>query len=140
MVLALQWLLTVVGLFAGLITKRICQRFGIPQLPWRTPWIALLAHSTELTIESLRIPISARLDLGLITGILTSIAISRFLVWVVLEILPTLRILPSSPKILRDLIFIVGSLFLIAVNLTEQANIDLVGLVTTSAVLTAVVG
>ena len=86
MVLALQWLLTVVGLFAGLITKRICQRFGIPQLPWRTPWIALLAHSTELTIESLRIPISAGLDLSLITGILTSIAISRFLVWVVLEI------------------------------------------------------
>ena len=140
MVLALQWLLTVVGLFAGLIAKRICQRFGIPQLPWRTPWIALLAHTTEQTIEGLRIPISAGLDLSIVTGILTSIAISRFLVWMVLEILPTLRILPSSPKILRDLIFIVGSLFLIALNLAEQANVDLVGLVTTSAVLTAVVG
>ena len=140
MVLALQWLLTVIGLFAGLIAKRICQRFGMPPLPWRTPWIALLAHTTEQTIESSGIPISAGLDLSLIAGILTSIAISRCLVWMVLEILPTLRILPSSPKILRDLIFIVGSMFLIALNLKEQASIDLVGLVTTSAVLTAVIG
>ena len=140
MVLALQWLLTVVGLFAGLVAKRICQRFSMPPFPWRTPWIALLAHTTEQTIESFRIPISAGLDLSLITGILASIAMSRCLVWVALEILPTLRILPSSPKILRDLIFIIGSLFLIALNLKEQASIDLVGLVTTSAVLTAVVG
>ena len=88
MVLALQWLLTIVSLFAGLIAKRICQRYGIPQLPWRTPWIALLAHTTEQTIETLRIPISAGLDLSIVTGILTSIAISRFLVWMVLEILP----------------------------------------------------
>ena len=140
MFLALQWLITGIGLFTGLITKRICQHLGIPRFPWRSPWIALLAYTTEQSIESFRIPVSAALDLSLITGILTSIAISRCLVWVVLEILPTLRIFPSSPKILRDLIFIIGSLLLIALNLKEQASIDLVGLVTTSAVLTAVVG
>ena len=140
MALALQWLLTIVGLFAGLIAKRICQRYGVPPLPWRTPWIALLAHTTEQSVETFRIPISAGLDLSLITGIFSSIAISRCLIWLILEILPNLRILPSSPKILRDLIFIVGSLVLIALNLKEQASIDLVGFVTTSAVLTAVVG
>ena len=140
MALALQWLLTIVGLFAGLIAKRICHRYGVPPLPWRTPWIALLAHTTEQSLETFRIPVSAGLDLSLITGIFSSIAISRCLIWLILEILPSLRILPSSPKILRDLIFIVGSLVLIALNLKEQASIDLVGLVTTSAVLTAVVG
>jgi len=140
MALALQWLLTIVGLFAGLIAKRICQRYGVPPLPWRTPWIALLAHTTEQSVETFRIPISAGLDLSLITGIFSSIAISRCLIWLILEILPSLRILPSSPKILRDLIFIVGSLVLIALKLKEQASIDLVGLVTTSAVVTAVVG
>jgi small-conductance mechanosensitive channel/CRP-like cAMP-binding protein len=140
MALALQWLLTIAGLFAGLIAKRICQRYGVPPLPWRTPWIALLAHTTEQSVETFQIPISAGLDLSLITGIFSSIAISRCLIWLILEILPSLRILPSSPKILRDLIFIVGSLVLIALNLKEQASIDLVGLVTTSAVLTAVVG
>ena len=140
MALALQWLLTIVSLFAGLIAKRICQRYGVPQIPWRTAWIALLAHTTEKSVEAFRIPVSAGLDLSLITGILSSIAISRCLIWLILEILPTLRILPSSPKILRDLIFIVGSLVLIALTLKEQASIDLVGLVTTSAVLTAVIG
>ena len=140
MVLALQWLITIVGLFAGLVAKRICQRFGIPALPWRAPWIALLAHTTEQSVEAFGIPTSAGLDLTLVTGILAAIAISRCLVWMVLEILPTLRILPSSPKILRDLIFIVGSILLIALNLKEQSSIDLVGLVTTSAVLTAVLG
>ena len=140
MALALQWLLTIVSLFAGLIAKRICQRYGVPQIPWRTAWIALLAHTTEQSVDAFRIPVSAGLDLSLITGILSSIAISRCLIWLILEILPTLRVLPSSPKILRDLIFIVGSLVLIALTLKEQASIDLVGLVTTSAVLTAVIG
>ena len=140
MILALQWLITTVGLIAGLLVKRICLRLGVPAFPWRTAWIALLAHTTEQSAETLSIPIGAGLDLGLITGIFTSIAISRCLVWLSLELLPRLRILPSSPKILRDLIFIIGSMVLIALNLKEQTSIDLVGLVTTSAVLTAVLG
>ena len=140
MILALQWLITTAGLFAGLLVKRICQRLGIPGFPWRTPWIALLAHTSEKSAQTLNIPITAGLDLSLITGSFTSIAISRCLVWLIFELLPRFRVLPSSPKILRDLIFIIGSMVLVALNLKEQASIDLVGLVTTSAVLTAVLG
>ena len=138
--LALQWLFTIAAPLAGLLIKRICQRFGVPLFPWRIPWIALLASTTEQSIQTLQIPISAGIDASIISGILASIAISRCLVWLILELLPTLRILPSSPKILRDVIFIIGSMLLIALNLKEQARIDLVGLVTTSAVLTAVLG
>ena len=140
MILALQWLLTIVSLFAGLVVKRICQRLRMPPFPWRIPWIALVAHTTAQSVQAFQIPIPTGFNLVLITGIVASIAISRCLIWLFLEILPSLRILPSSPKILRDLIFIVGSLILIALSLKEQASIDLVGLVTTSAVLTAVVG
>ena len=140
MILALQWLLTIVSLFTGLVAKRICQRLNMPPFPWRIPWIALVTHTTGQSVQAFQIPIPEGFDPGLITGIFTSIAISRCLIWFFLEILPSLRILPSSPKILRDLIFIVGSLVLIALSLKEQASIDLVGLVTTSAVLTAVVG
>ena len=140
MKLALQWLCTIAAPLAGLLIKRICQRFGVPLFPWRIPWIALLASTTEQSIQALQIPISAGIDASIISGILASIAISRCLVWLILELLPTLRILPSSPKILRDVIFIIGSMLLIALNLKEQARIDLVGLVTTSAVLTAVLG
>ena len=138
--IALQWLLTIAGLLVGLLIKRLCQRFGMPVFPWRSAWIALLAETTKQSIQAFRLPITAGLDLSIISGILASIAISRCLVWLILELLPTLRLLPSSPKILRDLIFIIGSMLLIALNLKEQASIDLVGLVTTSAVLTAVLG
>ena len=140
MVMTLQWLLTIAVFFGGLLAKRICHRFGLPLIPWRSSWIALLAYTTEQSIKTLGIPISAGLDLSLISSILIAIATSRFLVWLILEILPTLRILPSSPKILRDLIFIIGSMLLIALSLKQQASIDLMGLVTTSAVLTAVLG
>lgn len=140
MVLALQWTLTIAGVPAGVLIKRICQRLGLPVFPWRAPWIALLAQTSELTIQAFWIPVQTGVELSIISGILASIATSRCLVWLTLELLPKLRLLPTSPKILRDLIFIVGSLLLIALNLKEQARIDLVGLVTTSAVLTAVLG
>ena len=136
----LQWLFTIAAFLAGLLIKRICQRFGVPIFPWRTLWIALLASATEQTIQAFQIPLSAGLDANIISSILASIAISRCLVWLILEMLPKLRILPYSPKILRDLIFIIGSMLLIGLNLKKQASIDLVGLVTTSAVLTAVIG
>ena len=136
----LQWLFTIAAFLAGLLIKRICKRFGVPIFPWRTLWIALLASTTEQTIQAFQIPLSAGLDANIISSILASIAISRCLVWLILEMLPKLRILPYSPKILRDLIFIIGSMLLIGLNLKKQASIDLVGLVTTSAVLTAVIG
>lgn len=140
MVLALQWALTIAGLPVGVFIKRLCQRLGIPPFPWRAPWIALLAQTSEYTLQRLQIPLQAGIEVSLISGILTSVAMSRCLVWLILELLPKIRILPTSPKILRDLIFIIGSLLLVALNLKEQARIDLVGLITTSAVLTAVLG
>ena len=113
----LQWLFTIAAFLAGLLIKRICKRFGVPIFPWRTLWIALLASTTEQTIQAFQIPLSAGLDANIISSILASIAISRCLVWLILEMLPKLRILPYSPKILRDLIFIIGSMLLIGLKL-----------------------
>ena len=62
MALALQWLLIIIGMFGGLMAKRICHRFGIPPFPWRAPWIALLAHTAEQSAETFRLPINAGLD------------------------------------------------------------------------------
>ena len=140
MVLTLQWTLTITGLLAGVLTKRLCHRLGIPLFPWRSVWIALLAHTSGDTLRALEISAQAEAQISLISGVFTAIALSRCLVWLTLELLPKLRILPSSPKILRDLIFIVASLLLIAMKLKEQASIDIVSLITTSAVLTAVLG
>ena len=140
MAIVFQWLLVMATLPTGLLIKRICQRFNIPPFPWRILWIALLINITTYSLDALQVPPIPGLDLNVVVGVLTAIAFSRSLMWLVLELFPKLRLLPSSPKILRDLLFIISSGLLVAMTLQTQSNIDLVGLVTTSAVLTAVFG
>ena len=136
----LQWALVPAMLLAGLLSQQLCQRLHIPPAPWRHLWIALIAKATAQTLEALGIPQIPGVDINVLVSIVVAIAISRSIIWLVLELLPKLRLLPSSPKILRDLLFIMGSGLMVALTLQEQSSIDLVGLVTTSAVLTAVLG
>ena len=140
MSVALQWFLVLTVLFVGLLTQRLCRRFHIPPVPWQYFWIALIAKAAEQSTEVLGIPHIPGIDLNVLISIVVAVAISRSIIWLVLELLPKLRLLPSSPKILRDLLFIIGSGLLVTLTLQEQSSIDLVGLVTTSAVLTAVLG
>ena len=137
---ALQWFLVPAVLLAGLLSQQLCRRLHIPPIPWRHLWVALIAKATAQTTEALDIPRLPGLDINVVVSIVVAVAISRSIIWLVLELLPKLRLLPSSPKILRDLLFIMGSGLLVALTLQEQSSIDLVGLVTTSAVLTAVLG
>ena len=140
MTIVFQWFLVIAALPTGLLIKQICQRFNIPLFPWRILWIALLINITEHTLDAFRVPPLPGLDLNIVIGVFTAVAISRTLIWLLLELFPRLRLLPSSPKILRDLLFIISSGLLVAMTLQTQSNIDIVGLVTTSAVLTAVLG
>ena len=140
MSLALQWILALGALFAGLLSQRVCRRLHIPQAPWRYAWIALIAKATEQSLEAFHIPNIPGIDFTVVANIVVAVATSRSAIWLLLELLPRLRLIPSSPKILRDLLFIICSGILIALTLQEQSSIDLVGLVTTSAVLTAVLG
>ena len=140
MAILFQWLLVIAVLPTGLLIRQICQRFNIPPFPWRILWIMLLVNITERTLDALQVPAIPGLDLNIVVGVLTAIAISRSLIWLLLELFPRLHLLPSSPKILRDLLLIISSGLLVALTLQTQSNIDLVGLVTTSAVLTAVLG
>ena len=140
MSVALQWLLVAAGLFGGLLIQRLCRRLRIPPVPWRYLWIALIAKAAEQSTEALGIPHIPGIDLNVLISIIVAVAISRSIIWLSLELLPKLRLLPSSPKILRDLLFIIGSCLLVTLTLQKQSSIDLIGLVTTSAVLTAVLG
>ena len=109
-----------------------------PTRSWRHPGLHSLPKR-RLKQRKPCIPHLPGLDINVVVSIVVAVAISRSIIWLVLELLPKLRLLPSSPKILRDLLFIMGSGLLIALTLQEQSSIDLVGLVTTSAA-TAVLG
>ena len=134
-----MWLLTIAGLILGLLLNRSCKRLNIPRLPWRLPWLLLLVWTLEYSIRMLEIPVVSSIKFNILNQIISSIAISRIFIWLILELMPRFRIVPYTPRILKDTLFIICSAILIALNL-QQSKIDLVGIVTTSAVLTAVLG
>ena len=134
------WLLTIAALIISLLLNRGCRRLNLPPLPWRLPCILLLLWALEHSIQKLEIPLATGFNFNICNQVIGSIAISRVLIWLVLELMPRFRILPNSPRILRDTLFILCSGILIVLSLQQHSRIDLVGLITTSAVLTAVLG
>ena len=135
-----QWLLSAACLIGGLILNKGLRRLDIPTFPWRLPWIALTSWAIETTLISLGIPGASTLNFNVLNQIIIALATSRLIVWFFLDLLPKLHLLPQCSKIFKDCIFILGGATLVFLNLQQQANIDLVGLITTSAVLTAVLG
>ena len=134
------WALTIAALIISLLLNRGCWRLKLPPIPWRLPWILLLLWALEQSIQRLEIPITSGINFSICNQVIASIAISRVLIWLLLELMPRFRILPNSPRILRDTLFILCSGILIVLSLQQHSRIDLVGLITTSAVLTAVLG
>ena len=134
------WVLTIAALIISLLLNRGCRGLNLPSLPWRLPWILLLLWTLEQSIKKLEIPLATGINFNIANQVIASIAISRVLIWLILELMPRFRILPNSPRILRDTLFILCSGVLVALSLQQHSRIDLVGLVTTSAVLTAVLG
>lgn len=135
-----QWLLTAACLLGGLMLSRGLRRMDVPMFPWRLPWIALTSQSIETTLIAFDVPGASTLNFDVLNQILLALAASRVITWATLDLLPKLHLLPQSSKIFKDCIFILGGATLVFLTLQQQSNIDLVGLITTSAVLTAVLG
>ena len=127
------WLICIAALFLLQLFSRSIHRFWGYRFPWRISSAALLAWALGATF-----PMSG--GFGLADDLLVALAITRVLLWFGLELLPRWRLLPHSPKILRDLLFVLISGLLVVVTLQQRAKVDLLGIVTTSAVLTAIIG
>lgn len=118
----------------------LCRKRRLAPIPVRLPSLAIL---TWLVIRSL--------PAGLVTPELrpwveTALILIRFyailqlVVWLTLEAPSALAWWPRPAKILRDLGMLAIAASVTVVVLQEQAKINVVGLVTTSAILTAVIG
>ena len=127
------WLICIAALFLLQLFSRSIHRFWGYRFPWRISSAALLAWALGATF-----PVSG--GFGLADDLLVALAITRVLLWFGLELLPRWRLLPHSPKILRDLLFVLISGLLVVITLQQRAKVDLLGIVTTSAVLTAIIG
>ena len=130
----LPWrlLIAAAALLGLVLTRRALRARNLPPPPWRLPTVALFLQTIELTG-------SAEVGLSVAQGLASGYGLLVLLSWALLQLPASLGLGRPMPQILRDLLSLaLGALFTV-VEL-QQAQVNLVGLITTSAVLTAVIG
>ena len=135
-----HWLIVLLG-FGGLeLIKQLCQRLSLPRFPWRIASLSLLAWGLEHSLNWSGTNPVLRTSVALADDLFLALAIARAGIWLFLEVLPHYRLVGTVPKIMRDLLFVLISTLLVVISLQQRAQIDVVGLIATSAVLTAILG
>ena len=135
-----HWLIVLLG-FGGLeLIKQLCQQLSLPRFPWRIASLSLLAWGLEHSFNWSGTNPVLRTSIALADDLFLALAITRAGVWLFLEVLPHYRVVGTVPKIMRDLLFVLISALLVVISLQQRAQIDVVGLIATSAVLTAILG
>lgn len=139
----LQRLLLALGLTAALMALRLLSRrhpHGLATTPVRLPLAAIVVWLLYNNLPLIWLPEPMRPWWNTATTLLISYALISLAEWAFLEVPAALGLWAKPPKILRDLGILAVGAALTVVVLQQQARINLVGLVTTSAVLTAVIG
>jgi len=131
----------VVALGAILVTAKYFQKkFKLPPVPIRLPTIALLATLINAYLPN---AIEASVNSNWKNAgieLTQSYAYLQITVWIGLDLPSKIRWWPKPAKILTDLFKLTAGAVITLIILDRAANINVVGLVTTSAVLTAVIG
>lgn len=130
---------TVLGIF--MVTARYFQKkFNLPSVPIRLPAIAIAATLINTYAPGI-------LDIFIDENwknagleLLRSYTYLQLIVWTGLDLPSKIRWWPRPAKILKDLFKLTVGAVITLIILDRTANINVVGLVTTSAVLTAVIG
>ncbi|MBD2424043.1 mechanosensitive ion channel family protein [Cyanobium sp. FACHB-13342] len=138
--MAIVWRITgsIVVLASLWTVRRLFKRQLLPPPPWRIPTAAVLLTCVQEGILA-AIPQAATSPLGLSVNVLSSFAWLVLITWATLELPPCWGVGRPVPRIIRDLINLTLAALLTGITL-HQNKINLVGLLTTSAVLTAVLG
>lgn len=134
-------ILMALGLAALLLTLRlICRRARIAPIPIQLPGLAILLW---LIIDSLPTALVTPISKPWLQSTLQlsqGYAALQLITWAGLDLPRFLPWWPRPAKILKDLAMLVIAGVFTMVVLQQQARINVVGLVTTSAILTAVIG
>ena len=125
-------------LLALWLVRRWMWRRELPLPPWRLP---VAAAALQLLGDPLAflLPWPARSLALLADGLMSNYALLVLAVWGLVQLPGALGWIRPMPQILRDLLSLLIAALLTVLSL-QQARVNLVGLVTTSAVLTAVIG
>ncbi|MCT0223674.1 mechanosensitive ion channel family protein [Synechococcus sp. CS-1328] len=144
---ALDRLVLTIGLAIALLALAalVRRRPRLPPLPLAFPLVALGIQAVAILLPAalagsnpLGIDLTRWLQTAAVLAALY--ALIRLMLWGCLQVPPALGWWPPVPKILRDLLLLLTAAAATVLVLRDYAGVNLVGLITTSAVLTAVVG
>lgn len=134
------WFSVLIGAAVLVGLRRGCRKRGLPPPPLALPLAAGLAWALVATLPLAAIPEPQRLWLSLTDDLVLACAAIRLLIWLGVEMPGGLRWWRPPPELLVQLLSIGGSALAVVVILRQGARLDLLSLITTSAVLTAVIG
>lgn len=140
MALVQIWL-SAIGMLALLtLLQLFCRRLRIPALPLRLPILAVLAWALVASFPLQLVPQHYQAWIQIFDKLLITYAGIRLTLWLVLELPATGGWRKPAPQILIQLLMLGGASVATVIVLRELARVDVIGLATTSAVLTAVLG
>jgi small-conductance mechanosensitive channel len=133
--------LSLIGVVASLLAVRLlCRRLRLAAFPLRLPLLASLAWALVRSLPVALLPATYRPWVELIDELMISYAVIRTLIWAGIEVPASLGAWAQPPPVLLQLLMLSSGSVATVVVFKELARFDLLGLVTTSAVLTAVLG
>lgn len=122
------------------LVRLLVHRRRLPDVPLGLPLLALASWTLMPWIEALGLPADYRRWLGMADELLLGYAALRLGLWLGVELPGGLGWWRRPPELLLQLLMLGLGALLTVLVVRESARFDLVGLVTTSAVLTAVLG
>lgn len=123
-----------------LAAQKLLERRRLPELPLRLSLLALLCWALLPLLEGLPVSAVYRTWLALIDDLLLSLACLRLGLWLLLELPAGLGWWRQPPQLLVQLLMLGAGAGITVIVVRESARVDLVGLLATSAVVTAVLG
>jgi small-conductance mechanosensitive channel/CRP-like cAMP-binding protein len=133
--------LSVLVVWAILLGVRVlCRRRRLPLPPFWLPLLAAVVWALVAAFPLQGLPTGQRLWYSISDDLLVALAAIRLLIWLGVELPAGLGLWRKPPELLVQLLTLGSSALAVAVILRQGARLDLLSLITTSAVLTAVVG
>lgn len=125
---------------AMLLGQRLLRRRRLPELPLRLGLLALVCWALMPLLQGLPLAPGYRLWLGAADDLLLALASLRLVLWLLLELPAGVGWWRQPPELLVQLLMLGAGTLITVIVVRESIRYDLVGLLATSAVLTAVLG
>jgi len=134
------WLTAIVLMVLLLPLQLLIRRLRLPKLPLQLATLTILSAAVVRTLPLILMPAHYRAWISTIDELMFSYLGIRMALWGFLEMPAALGLRKQPPDILLQLLILGGGAVATVIVVQEQARFNLVGLLTTSAVLTAMVG